>query len=90
MNNLEKAGLCCSDPEHLLCTICHPVYDDPEPGCTIVPEGLDYFIQNEEHHIERRQTIFNKNQRNMRSNPHSTPLAFPALRYPTAQDYLEA
>lgn len=77
----------------LLCKNCYTVFDDPEPGFTLLPADLDYFVQFEEEDFKRRQAIVDQDReeqlevRNVPPWSHMTP---PPCRYPTVKEYLEA
>jgi hypothetical protein len=71
------------------------VFDDPEPGCTLLPTNLEYFIQFEEEDFKRRQAIVDERQQEQQQHqlhnvPPPTPLPLPPRRCPTAGEYLEA
>ena len=68
------------------------MFDDPEPGWTLLPTDLEYFIQFEEQDFDRRQAIVDESQKEQQRLHNVPPLAVlpPPRRCPTAQEYLEA
>ena len=73
----------------LLCKNCHTAFDGPEPGCTVIPTDLDYFIQFEKKDYERRQAMMNESYQGLQKS-NSDPLLPPRRQCPTAGDYLDA
>ena len=67
------------------------MFDDPEPGCTLLPTDLEYFIQFEEEDFDRRQAIVDECQKEQQLHNVPSPIVLPPpRRCPTAGEYLEA